>query len=1099
MTAPPGQGTAASPAGVSWDELTAGADTIERGRIRIGNGPPPPRAAQSSRTIALPGGPPPAGNPFAAAQAAPGTARCTATARSTGQQCKRNADPGKNKCSRHDGSGSQPGRSQQDRGIAPHPVDVSQAGWTYCCADCASCRESGLDRGIYLDARHLGPLPYVRARISTHEGAGAEVHYLMGAEPDGPAEVIACQDVDSGRWADRLGVRRSADRRVIDAAATAIRDLADYSPLRNAALRPEDRTGSGHVPEPEEGCLPEGYLAQPRMLPEAARRRARLILASIARRRPKIALTYGASLSAPFAGPLGEQSHWWDLFGRPRQGKTITLMVAASAWGSPRTPPGGDLIRSWDATARWLARRLGKLGLFPAFVDESGTASFTAADWARVVYGSVQGASRGQAETYGVGERHTPGWSGVLFTTGNGRVTAGLGAGATAGILARVIELEGPFTAAPAGLLQSEPERLIRAVLADYGWAGPEVLRAVTVEDMRAMMRSALDALGAPASGTAGTIARHLALAVAGAMAADRVFGTPGAFTAAAMAAARDYLAVHSAEPESDRERLLAELASSMAARRGAWPHVNGLHAQGLDRELLGAHDGDFVYVLGRAWRELVTAAGVDEAVALAELYEAGELYVTEQRRRSGHWTMEGPREMGKPRCHKIRRSALAGPDDEPPAGDGAGGWPAGSVGAEMNAAPELAPWITPGQRACPVHQARRGYHSGCPDCRALNTGTEPAELAEADPGNGSRTAAPADRARREAFTAAAMARHGGCKHAAWSRDQQDVLAGRLELLDDPAIGDAPERLRLLEPLEGSHGKDGPFAPARQVTGRGGKPYPRGPYWQPPLPLDVIETAWITACPAFSRDYGGPVIELDRNTAYPSASASADIALGQLEQTGEIDLSPPGPVRPGYYLMDVYPWAEPGLPSPLGGARPGSQQWLPAPTAALLADLARQGRWPDATAADSWTGEPAVRLASWAHLLAELRRYALEAHGRDSGAYDAVKVAAGQARGLMKGRLTGGPLDPRKWECKARRPDIPQHIEAQNTVTMWRAADKALRAAPPGLGPVAIKDTDTLIIPAAAWEAVTGGDQPVIRIDAAELALGSFKIKGPRP
>jgi hypothetical protein len=260
-----------------------------------------------------------------------------------------------------------------------------------------------------------------------------------------------------------------------------------------------------------------------------------------------------------------------------------------------------------------------------------------------------------------------------VFTTGNGRVSAGLGAGGTAGIPARVIELEAPFTAAPvepsrerAGQLQSEPDRLRCAVLADYGWAGPEVLRTVTVRDMGAMMRRAFVELGAPSSGTAGTIARSLALAVAGAMAADRVFGTPGAFSAAAMAAARDYLAVHSAEPESDRERLLTELGGSMAARRGAWPHVNAVEtAPHLDRELMGVHDTDFVYVLGKAWRELITAAGVDEAVALAELYDAGDLYVTESRRRSGHWTMEGPREIRKPRCHKIRRAALDGPADQ--------------------------------------------------------------------------------------------------------------------------------------------------------------------------------------------------------------------------------------------------------------------------------------------------------------------------------------------------------------------------------------------------------------------------------------------------
>jgi hypothetical protein len=1100
---------------ITWAELTAGADTIEHGKLRPGAHIPEPGAPAADspmrRMIDL-------SESVQRAYGQPAGVACTGTTKA-GNPCKRNAEPGSDKCSYHDGSA---GRShgREDRGIAPHPVRVSQAGWTYCCASCSACERSGLDRGIYLDARPLGPLPHVHAQISTHEGAGSEMSFLLSSDPDAPRSVIAPQDVDSGRWADRLGMYRSADRRVIDALASTIRDLATRAPARRAALHSEDRTETGHIPVPEEGCLPEGYLAQPRALSEAERRRARLVLASIARRRPKIALTYGASLSAPFAGPLGEQSHWWQLFGRPRQGKTITLMVAASPWGSPRTPPDGELIRSWDATARWLARRLGKLGTIPAFVDESGTASFGPADWGRVLYGSVQGASRGQAETYGTGERSTPGWAGVLFTTGNGRVTAGLGAGASAGILARVIELEGPFTGAPRDQLQSEPDRLKRAVLADYGWAGPQVLQAVTVEDMRAMMRQALAALDAPVSGTAGTIARSLALAVAGAMAADRVFDTPGAFTTAAMAAARDYLAVHSAEPESDRERLLAELAGSMASRRGAWPGADAAERPDakLDRELLGVTDGEFVYVLGKAWRDLVSASGVDEAVALAELYDAGQLYVTEARRRAGGWTMEGPRQIGKPRCHTIRRSALTGPDQD--GGGSPGDWPADSAGADANrqVQPELAdaagapvPPPAAGAPACTVcggamnavlAELGEVSHPTCdesgPAARSgerEHQGDAPAAAiappAPAAPGNDTRAAQPTEAA-RDAFLAAASLRHQGCKHTPWRQDQEEALERRLELLDDPEIGEHPERLRLLEALEGSHDKSGPFAPTRRAIGKGGKPYQRGPYWQAPQP-EVVESAYVVAGWAWSREYDGPVIVLDRNAGYPSASASVEIPHGQLEHTGPVDLVP-GSIRPGHYLMTVYPWLETGMPSPLGSAKVGTQVWVPAPTAALLADLARQGRWPDAAAADSWTGEPS-RLASWAHLVAELRRYALQTYGPDSGAYGAVKIAEGQARGLMTGHLTGSPQNPRQWDCKARRPDIPQHIAAQHSATLWRTADKALRLTGSELGPVAIRNMDEMVIPAAALPMLTGAEPPVIRIDETRITLGTFKTK----
>src|SRR5450756_2146765 len=95
---------------------------------------------------------------------------------------------------------------------------------------------------------------------------------------------------------------------------------------------------------------------------------------------------------------------------------------------------------------------------------------------------------------------------------------------------------------------------------------------------------------------------------------------------------------------------------------------------------------------------------------------------------------------------------------------------------------------------------------------------------------------------------------------------------------------------------------------------------------------------------------------------------------------------------PGYYLMTAYPWTEPGMTSPLGSTEPGTQVWIPAPTAGLLAELANAGRWPDATASDSWTGTP-ITLAAWGRLIRELRRYALERHGYDSGAYQAAKDA----------------------------------------------------------------------------------------------------------
>jgi Domain of unknown function (DUF927) len=1060
-----------------WDEP---ADTIGRGKIA-------PAANGSGHVARLPGGA--SGEATPPPQAPPAADRCTATARSTGQQCRRKAEPGQDKCSVHDGS------ARAERGSDGHPIAASgRAPYGYICGDCAECEASGRDRGLYLSGELAGPLPYVHARPVSGYGRSAEAGYLLSAsaEPGARRVMFGAREIDTGQWQHKLRMAWTADRYLLEAAASAIYGMAARMPEIPAAPPPGVITPAGLLPAVTPECLPEvGYWERSPGLAEARQRQAMRAVARIAAANPNLALLLGASAAGPYAKALGQRSAWWQAYGPSSSGKTTCVICAAALWGNPDETTG--LLMSWDNTRKGTGRHLGDLGYLPAFLDESGMAEFKPADWARAILGI--GARRLQARLWGNGAQATAPWAGYAFASGNGRMSEGLAVGKFAGVAARIIELDGPFTRSAA-----ESDRLKRLAPLGCGWLGPQILATVTAAMMRQRRDRALTVLDAPAGGVARSIAEHLALAAAGAAAIDDVLGLGGALWWAALGAAEDYLAGHASQPPGDPELLLEELADLMASRAGAFPHVSALGQPHQDRELLGIRDGEHVYLFKAGFRELVNISGVDSDVALAGLHQAGYLIVSQTRRQDGHWTMQAPRASGtRARCYQIRLAALDDGDDSQPSVPGS--------------SPQPGPWADSDQLACPVHQARRGYHSGCPDCRAINFETEAEALSAARTGNDgvinasarfrpdvtpepAGTAMPGSAAQREAFTAAAMVRHHSCKHAAWGQDQEDALAARLELLDDPAIGERPKGLRLLEVLEGSHGKSGPFAPMRQAIGKGGKPYQRGPWWQPPLPADVIDTAWIAACPLFQREYDGPVITLDRNQSYTAATASVEVAHGQLEHTGPLDLSLPGPVRPGYYLIDAYPWTETGLPSPLGSAKPGTQLWVPAPTAALLADLARQGRWPDVAAADSWTGEPS-RLASWAHLLSELRRYALEAHGRDSDAYDAVKAAAGQARTLMKGHLTGGPLEHRQWDCKARRPDIPQHIEAQNTATMWRTADKCLQAAAAGLGPVAIKNTDTLVIPAVVYDLVTGDPNPAIRIDAAELALGSFKIKEP--
>jgi len=158
----------------------------------------------------------------------------------------------------------------------------------------------------------------------------------------------------------------------------------------------------------------------------------------------------------------------------------------------------------------------------------------------------------------------------------------------------------------------------------------------------------------------------------------------------------------------------------------------------------------------------------------------------------------------------------------------------------------------------------------------------------------------------------------------------------------------------------------------------------------------------------------------------------------------------------------------------------------------LLSDLVTQGRWPDAHAYDSWTGDP-VRLRDWAHLIGELRRYTLETHGRESEAYSLVKEAFGQAMGLMTGRLD--ERGHRKWSCRSRRTDWVHAIKDQASATIWRTADKVRRLGDE-YAPVALRNVDELVIPAAALESATDGDRPALRLDESGALFGTWKVKG---
>jgi hypothetical protein len=933
-----------------------------------------------------------------------------------------------------------------------HTVNVSDQGFSYstgnpdCCEKCG-----GLPRGLYQGMRFTGTIPVVHARVRTGTGRKVDMHYLMSATADSSRHVIPEDEIKTGDWAKKIGVARSFDRRIGDAMSTAIVQIAygNAVPEIDGAPKPDARTSDGRIVPPIPEALPAGYFQPREHLPQELVGRGLVVLASIARRRPNIALSVGASAMAHMtAGTYDSQGHWWCLIGDTSVGKSSLLMACAAVWGDPRVTSPDGIVMSWSVTPNGAPRRLGLLAMYPAFYDESGTAGFAADKWAELIYATSQGNTKSRAARVGHGDDNTPGWCSVLFTTGNANVTEGVESGRFAGLPARVVTLYPPFTAAPVGppKRQDEAKRLKRAAYDASGIIGPAIVRDYRVADLRIMIDRATGELGIAGGSVAGRVAEYLGQAIAGAEAMGHVIGGPvlaAQLRASAMTAARTYIAEKWTEPEKDGARMQSAIVGTFAANIRLFPTAADYRdSYSKPSGAMGAQDADYIYLFTETWRTLAKREGTDSKRALEEMFRAGVLMVPESRAARKEYSTAAPRWAHMAMCYRISRAALFGPD---------GGQAADAAPAPPPPAPE-----PPAMLDIPE-----------PPPADLATLGRVRQVADMSP----------QESRRAIFLGQANAR-AAKRRRALSEPQRTALGAALAALDGGA--DAP-RLRVLAAMEGGREGPGPFAPMR------GK---RGPYFKPPMP-PVVQEARPVAGWSFDRAYGGPVVTLDRNASYPAAMSSVNVAHGELSHNGDMTGE-----SPGFYLVPVYKWTETAMPSPLTG-KPGEKAWIPHPLMDLLRELESQGRWPDSTPEESWTGDPA-RLDSWAHFIAEIRRYALENYGPGSDQYAAVKSAYGQARALMLGswqQAEHGPLLVKQWKCKTHRPDWAAAIEAQSAVTVWRDADKINRAVRAESQIVAIRSIDAMVIPESAM-AITQGDSPIIRIDQSGMGYGTYKVQG---
>lgn len=181
---------------------------------------------------------------------------------------------------------------------------------------------------------------------------------------------------------------------------------------------------------------------------------------------PQIAVV--ASFVPPLQKPLQIPNFILDIFGNTSSGKSTTLKLAASVFGSPFDPD--SLIQQWMNTKIAVEQIAGMCSELPIYLDD---AQHCSNDLKRaVVYMIANGKGKGRAAGHG-GLKETLTWRTVALSTSEEPLHE---SSAHEGVRSRLLPVGGfvaPFPPDSAALVQS----LEKTVAANYGFAGEAFIR----------------------------------------------------------------------------------------------------------------------------------------------------------------------------------------------------------------------------------------------------------------------------------------------------------------------------------------------------------------------------------------------------------------------------------------------------------------------------------------------------------------------------------------------------------------------------------------------------------------------------------------------
>lgn len=558
-------------------------------------------------------------------------------------------------------------------------VPMPQGTWAYSTGDdLDQCprgvyRESGDDTWMW-----MAPLPYVLSRLirRTSSGQREATLYRMALSADAASsDVVICdeEEIKTGVWASKLDVALTPSRQIIDGAAAAIVDTArEHAEVRELAPRLSDH-GEPELPPSDVGPAGYGDTAEDS---DAACVAWNEIL-TIAARSPRLALTLGAAFGGLYIRPLGRLSFFWLMCGDAGLGKTTGVELSAALFGHP-----DQIAQSWYGTSVNVIQELGLLGFLPAFRDDLGAGGFRSQELEKLVLAIANGGNRGTGSKTHLPRRSAP-WHGALISSGNSNI---LGEVQNEGVARRVIELPTPIThnAADAERLTGDKTGWHGLHKEGYGWPLRWLLDAgFDVPGFAARVSSVEHDFPLPDDAVPRSLARHLAVAVAGIDLLASLIGTDLNLRDTAMTEARQILDQQVAEIRehgiTPGERVLSVAREARAARPAAYP-TRKKYTEERDsefpptREIEGwnltpdKHPGDLAVLTGK-FEELCHQRGVNNVrLGLRELERDGLLIRSNER----DGRLRRRLRLGAEQ-HGVYVFALNDDDDESPGEDDTG------------------------------------------------------------------------------------------------------------------------------------------------------------------------------------------------------------------------------------------------------------------------------------------------------------------------------------------------------------------------------------------------------------------------------------------